>query len=897
MKKICLTLLLLFFTCQNIYAEDVSRVDVSGLANISQDIVLDVISIAPGDPFSMKEVEDAANNLRRWGVFSKIETALTPTSEGVAIDFNLEEADIVVAVDIEGNYPYLENKIRKYLTIHPGDVLTEEKVLEQIDRVKAFYEREGIVETEVYVQEEAMPEWGGTVLTFSIDHGHMLRYRNIGVTGNRAYPKGRFISALNPAMHFSERRLSDSIRRLREFYQSHGYPKIKIKVRDKKIDIDKLAVDLALEVSEGPKVDVSFKGAPYVSNRRLKKTITILKEGSLDNFEMQASCDAIKELMQEKGFPNADVTYEKVTKKNGNILVTFRINEGKEERIRFLKFSGSEGVNYGVLAGEMQNREMASGIPGTYYPESEGDDSEAIKKALTKKGYLSAEVLDWQVAPTPQGYALDITVPLVAGPQTIVRDVVFDGNKSATVENLLKELKNKPGSPLDVPALEEDRGKVLAYYADNGHPYADVKQAWDYGDALTDAIVRYDIDEGVEVKIGKILFIGDVMTSQKALMKAMEIHEGDLFSYRKVVDSQLSIRRLGPFAAVTIETIGIQEHEPRVFLKVKVEEQRPFLVDIGVNYSTDESFTGTLSFSNVNAFGWAKTNSFKLIGGQKLSRAEISWIDPRFLSSSFEMTGMGWVQYKQRPSYAYTQLGGSVGWMRRFRRFGLFFRYEIDRNHFLQGDSVAANADSLRNNILSGISISSSFDSRDSFADPRKGFYTLGGVDIYNEIKGPGANFFRFAWQGENDLTFLRYFTLSTALRFNRIQTVRQGVSVPTNLLYFLGGDDTIRGFAEDSLGPQNAAGRATGARTRWVLNEELRLRMWRALAWVFFLDMGSLGDNFDSLTWYQTRRAFGMGLRYITPVGPIRAEYAFKLDRHTGESRGRFHFTFGYVF
>ena len=232
----------------------------------------------------------------------------------------------------------------------------------------------------------------------------------------------------------------------------------------------------------------------------------------------------------------------------------------------------------------------------------------------------------------------------------------------------------------------------------------------------------------------------------------MNLREGDVFSYRKLLESKLNIRRLGPFSSVSIEPIGLNEKQDVVHLRVQVEERRPFYVDVAMNYSTKDDLTGSLSFTNINSFGWAKTNTLKLTGGRKLSRAEILWLDPRFFGSSFEMTTNGWVQYKHQPTYAYTQIGGSFGWFRRYRRLGFLFRYELDRNYFVQGDSVAADADSLRDNTLSQISLSSSFDSRNSFSYPTRGFFTLGKVDIFNEIEGNNANFVRLTWQGENEV-------------------------------------------------------------------------------------------------------------------------------------------------
>ena len=878
-------------------AEPVSRVEISGLSTLGETAVRDVINMRPGDEFSLEALDDAISNLRKWGVFDAIEVEPSAEPDGVLVRFRLEEATVVVSIDVAGNYPYIENKVKKHLTLHPGDIYTPERVADQIERIKAFYAREGYVGTEAYVEEEMMPEWGGVVLTFHIRRGMSLRYRTIEVEGNEAFPDGRFVSMMKTWRQYSDRRLSDSVRRIREFYHEKGWPRARVRVKNKKIDFDEGRVDVTLEVNEGPHVAIVFTGGGRIDRKVLRRTITVLKEGSIDNYEIQRSSEAIEELLRIRGYPDASVKGSREDRKDGSILISFSIDEGKPAKIRHLNFSGAKNVDESDLSKGMINRKTSFSRTGAYMPEEEARDREAIETALHSRGFLGSSVGEWRVEPSPQGFALDLTIPIVEGPQTIVGEIDFLGDIPFRHGRILKVLKIKPDRPLNEPGLEDDRQRVITFFADHGYPYAEVKQDWHQ---MPDgrAVISYTVDAGKKVTIGHILIVGDVLTSQRAIKRAMSAKEGEPFSYRKIIESQQSIRRLGAFAAVGIETIGLERKEDTVHLRVKVEEQRPFMVDLGIAYSTDESLTGTFTFTNLNAFGWAKQNTLRLIGGEKLSRMEIGWFDPRFLSSSFEMSTIAWVQYHKQPSYAYTQAGGALSWFRRLRRFNFFFRWELDRNYFVSGDSVAADADSLRNSTISRIALSSSFDNRDSFSDPRRGFFTLGGVDIYNEIKGAEANFVKFQWQGENDLSPFDWITLATSLRFNQIVTIGKNVSVPTNELLFMGGSDTVRGYAYQSLGPANAAGEATGGRIRWIWNEELRFRLARSLQWAFFLDMGSLTDSYSAISWRNTvRRSLGFGLRYMTPVGPIRADYGIKLDRKTGESFGQFHFTFGYVF
>ncbi len=877
-------------------ALEIKSIELSGNYTASDEDIRDVITLKPGDDFSLKSLDLSITYLRQWGVFDEIAVRQETKGEEVMLDFTLEQATIIASIDFSGNYPFLEDKLRKYLNIHAGNAYTPTTLQDQIDRMKNFYRHNGYAKANIFIDEEFVPEKEGVALTFKIYRGASLRYRKIKIIGNKAYPDGRFISTINPYYSFTERRLRTSIRNLREFYHLKGYPRARIKVKSKRVDLDANRVDLVISVFEGTHVDYAFSGAENLSRKELRKRITLLQGGIIDELEIEASALAMKEYLKNKGYPNAKVYGKKSNLKNGDILITFEIEEGRPQRISHVTFKGAPKKTLKPLASGMANQKRTFGQPGVFYPKKVGSDDEIIAKNLKRDGYLNAGIGRWQVKPSDDGYSLNIEIPIEKGVQTKIEEIQFSGNESFSKKQLLKALSVKEGNPLNEPSLINERRKLISFYADNGYPYAIVEQDWTSTEDGR-ARITYTIREGSLVRIGQILYLGDMLTSQKAIRSAMNLREGDVFSYRKLLESKLNIRRLGPFSSVDIEPIGLAEKEEIVHLRVQVEERRPFYIDAAINYSTRDDLTGSLSFTNINSFGWAKTNSLKLTGGQKLSRGEMLWLDPRFLGSSFEMTTNGWVQYEKQPRYAYTQIGGSMGWFRRYRRLGFLFRYELDRNYFIQGDSVAADADSLRDNTLSQISLSSSFDSRNSFSYPTRGFFTLGRVDIFNEIEGNNANFVRLTWQGENEVSFLKRVTLSTAFRLNRILTIGSNVSVPTNQLLFLGGSDTIRGFGEDSLGPTNAAGEATGSRTRWVWNEELRFRIWKSISWAFFFDMGSLTNDFSDINWFTIRRSLGMGIRYITPVGPIRADYGFKLDRRTGESMGKFNLTFGYVF
>ena len=354
---------------------------------------------------------------------------------------------------------------------------------------------------------------------------------------------------------------------------------------------------------------------------------------------------------------------------------------------------------------------------------------------------------------------------------------------------------------------------------------------------------------------------------------------------------------MGAFNSVTIDTIGLAEKEKVVHLRVKVEEQKPFMVDLQAGYSTGEDVVASMNFTNVNSFGLAKRTNLNLTGGRKISRAEGGFSNPRFFGTDFELSTSTWFQYEDKYVFTYLQTGGGFGFFRKFHRTGLMAKYDLTRNYFMDGSSTAADTDSLRDNTISRVSLSASFDTRNSFSDPSRGIFTMVISDFYNEIRGNEANFAKLRWSFGAPIGFLKYFTLSQNFRFGRIQTLGSDISIPSNQLLLLGGDDTIRGFPENSLGPANAAGQATGGRISWAYNAELNIKVLRNWKLAGFYDMGSLTNAFDHIDLDSIRHSAGPGIRYITPVGPLRLDYGIILDANPGDDFGRLHFSFGYLF
>lgn len=809
----------------------------------------------------------------------------------------LSHQTLISGIGISGNYPYPEGKVRRYLTVRPGDPFYPNVLNEQAERIEDFYKRDGWMRTQVNIVPEFQPATKGVYLHVKIRRGFLLRYRNISVTGDYSLPKSIVASKVNTWSPYKPRKLREAINKIVHVYRMKGYPLARARVVEENIDENGRTIDITVNIEEGPKVEVVFIGNKHLGGKVLKETLTIFKEGAIDTFELEESAKAIKKRYTIRGFPNASVKFSREDVDRKNIRITFLVDEGAPQRVRSVDFSGNKKMKAQKIRGRMVTKGLSLTHQGIYDKKVLKNDLIRIDYLYRTHGFPNAKAREPEIEKLHGGTQLKINIPIDEGEMYTISDIRWSGDIPFAEKRLIKALKSRIGEPLNFMILDDEKLAVKSFYGDNGYPYAEVSLDVEKDADSGTAVLTFNVTSGCYVTFGPITISGDFLTSQKAIRRAMSIREGEPFSFEKIISSKIGLRRLDAFSSVEIDAPGLEQKESTVGVNVKVEEMRPFKLDFDLGFSTDELFVGGIDFMNRNAFGWGKQAIFRLIGGRRFSRGEIGWNDPNLAGSDIEMSLAGWLQHENRHVFSYVQAGGGVGFYRRYHRTSFLVRNNMTRNYLISGSSTAADAESLRNNTIINSLLSASFDTRNNFADPTSGIYINGYADFFNEIKGKNARFVKFGTLDGLYFTIAKRFTVANNLRLENIQTFGSNISVPSNELFLLGGDDTIRGFDRDSLGPVNARGQPTGGRLRFICNNELRIGIVGNFKWIIFHDMGFLTNDYSSVNLDALRHSIGFGLHYITPIGPIKADYGFIADRKPGEHIGRFHLTFGYTF
>ncbi|MDO8493782.1 MAG: POTRA domain-containing protein [Deltaproteobacteria bacterium] len=894
MKRILFLASIFFLFCSAGFAapNKIAQIEIEGDLSINHDEIFLLLPFQAGEKYKPAEVEMAREILEKWGIFDSVVVEAKQRADGVLIRIALEEAKLVCSIDLTGHYPHVETRIRKRMNLQVGDPYRESAIQEQIERIIRFFAQEGYPQTVVVPETHLVRGPNCLGVTLRIIKGDRLRYRKVIFEGVKSVRPGRLHTMLRHMALYSERRLKKSLEKITQYYKSKGFLRAKVNVASKEMDWEANRVDLKVEIKEGPRVKTFFEGEKGISKRKLRKTITLYKTGSYDFIELRLSAEALKKLYQETGYPDVKITFSK--KKVGPDIyhVIFHIEPGQRRVVKEISFEGNESISDRKIKKQLLIREHSLTRRGALDEELMALDQQIITDFYYQNGFPDAQVSPATVTLNEKGNRYYLNYTIQEGQYIWIDRIDFD-DENLPRRKLLRQFSNKERKGFNKPALEQDLQQVLIYYKNHGHPYATVEAEEIYDEDAVQLLIHSD--PGPVVKIGEILFVGDILTGVRPMRQSLGIKEGDLYSEQEMLDAGLNLRRLGPFQAVNVEPFGLEKKEETIHVRVKVEEKKPFNVDFETRFSTDQQYSGTFKFTNLNSFGWAKTTRLTLTGGLEKNRAELAWLDPRFLGSDVQMDLAGWTDYEKRPFTTSIEAGGGLGFYRQFHRFGYLGRYELARIYSIAGQ--ASDPASLRDSTLSAVTLSGSYDRRNNFSDPTKGFYTLQVARIVNEIGGAQANFAQLRTSTSQFYTPFKRFTFQSTFRLAKLQDIGERAIIPQKELLGLGGDDTVRGFKEDRAGPLDANGNPLGGRVRIIFNEELHFRLTPSFQTAFFYDIGSLTNTFEDLNRTSLRHSAGLGLRYITPVGPIRADYGFILDPGPTDNFGRLHITFGYPF
>lgn len=674
--------------------------------------------------------------------------------------------------------------------------------------------------------------------------------------------------------------------------------------------------DVRMDVSETPEgraLTVLVKEKPSIreilveGNRKVKKD-KILEVMNLKPFSV-ASEGAIKEdinkveqMYREKGYYEARISYDLVPVGEHEVNLALHVNEGGKMAIKDIEFEGNKAFSSKELQKVMETKErgfyLVSLITGAGKLNKDvlERDLEKIASFYYNHGYIKAKIGEPKV--DNKGGWIYIIIPVQEGPEYHVGKIDVTGDLLEDKAKILARLKTPKGKSYSREQLQEDLTILADFYADHGYANADIVPLIKEKDENLTVDVTFDIHQGKKVYFERIDIAGNVKTRDKVVRRELRVYEQDLFSATNLKDSIKNLRRLEYFEDVNFATTPGSAPD-RMNLKITVKERPTGTFGLGAGYSTQDRLVGMVEISQNNLFGRGQQVKVQGIIGSISHRFRASFVEPYLFDRPLSMGIDAFNWERQYSEYNRISSGGvfRLSHPLRWKYTRLFWMYRFE-NVQLQ-DLVPNAAQTLQQAAQIHNTSATSFvvrrDSRDSLFAPTHGSDNSASV----EIAGLGGQAAYVRYVAETGWYIPLKWECVGVLhaRAGGMNKLHWG-QMPAYELFYLGGIDTIRGFKYAEISPRDPATNERIGGPRFIqLNHEIRFPLYKklGLSGTIFFDAGNVyGPNYVGPFF---RPAAGFGVRWFSPMGPLRVEWGYNLSKHPWERSSAWEFTMGGTF
>lgn len=759
---------------------------------------------------------------------------------------------------------------------------------------------------------------------------------------------------LKPGKTYTASRLSEATTLMKGSLSAQNYLASKIQQEPPVYHAETNRVDLIFDVEPGPVVIVRTTGSrltfiPFLAGKQRKKLIPIYSEHAIDRDLVSDGQQNLIDYFQKKGYFDVKVNtiYDK---KPDRIELTYEIDKGRKHKVAKIIFQGNHEISTSDLVAHIPVTKARILSHGNYSQKLLQTSIKNIQALYHDIGYEDVKVTAQVVDHEPK---VDITFNVVEGPRTIVSEVNIAGNKEVPTKQLLPSgPRLRAGAPFSPGKLASDRNQMSAAYLDRGYLNSEVKAAVSrHGDDPHQVDVNYQITENQMVRMRAVLYMGQQHTRMSLLRKTTELKAETPLSQEQLLQSETRLYDLNIFDWASVGPKKPITDQSDADTIVKVHEAKRTDITYGFGFeiahrggntpsgtvavpglppvnvgnhqvapsqATYASPQGSVALTRRNMRGQAETASVSLLVSRLDQRALATYSDPHFRQTQWNgLTSLSFERTTENPLFGAELEDGAFQLERILQKktnTRLQFRYDFNHTSLSELLVPALVLPRDRNVKLSTISSSLIRDTRDKPLDASRGSYATVDLGITPTAFGSSANFARLfgqyaIYKSVHGMVFANSVRLGLDKAF-------LGSFVPTSQLFFAGGGTTLRGFPIDEAGPQRIVpfcnvltGTSTpcinvtvpvGGRQLVVFNSELRfpLKIISALGGVVFYDGGNVYSAI-SLNQFANNytHTVGIGLRYATPVGPVRLDFGHRLNAVAGISENQYFITLGQAF
>ena len=633
----------------------------------------------------------------------------------------------------------------------------------------------------------------------------------------------------------------------------------------------------------------------------IKEVLTIRKGSILNINTIQSDMRRIEELYKEKNFYNVKVKFNVYPQKENQADIEYEIDEGKKFHIDKIIFVGNSAFSAGKLKGLMGTSEesLLSWVTsaGDLNEENLSQDMASLASFYQNQGYIQARIGEPEIKFEEAGIV--ITIRIVEGPQFKVGEVTMSGDLIIPPEQMLEKLKileeeyyNRDILRLDVIALTD-------IYADEGYANVDIAPRIEQDPEQLVVNITFDVAKGQQVYFEEIIISGNSKTRDKVIRRQLQVYEQELYGGRRLKRSIRNLYRLDYFEDIKVDTVK-GSADDKMKLRIDVTEKNTGAFSFGAGYGNVEYLFLTASVSERNLFGRAQTLALKGQLGAKTRKFTLSFTEPWLfdipLSAGVDIYNWNY----NYSTYDKDSIGGKLRFgypVIDFTRINLTYTYDIADIKNVSDDAANSIKNDAGEHIKSSITTSLRYDSRNDRFHPTQGsshsgsyeFAGIGGTVGFNKIIGETGWYFPLIWK-------------TVGVLHGKAGYVKalEGKTLPDYEKFYMVGIDALRGFERDDLSPRDENGSEIGGNKFVQANVEVRFPLvpQAGVYGVVFFDTGDIYAESEDIELDNLRESAGVGIRWLSPMGPVRLEYGWILDpKQTDSASGNWEFSMASAF
>jgi len=657
---------------------------------------------------------------------------------------------------------------------------------------------------------------------------------------------------------------------------------------------------LTIWIKEKPYIkEIELQGNKAFDSKKILEKVD-LPLGSIANpVILNQNAEKIRLFYEGEGYYQATVAPKVEPVSENEAKVVFSIQEGPEFEIDEIVFNGNQAFSDGKLKKQMKTKELLLFFfYGTLKTSELKADSDRIKAFYLNNGYLDVKIGEPQVEINREAKKIRISIDIQEGSQFRVGQMSMSGNTVFEAKDLLRDLSTKPGEVFSYEVLQRDLFHITDRYGERGHIFADVSPLTDLDREKLLVNIKLGVQEGKQIRLERLEISGNDRTRDNVIRREFRIGEGDIYDSRAVRRGKDALNYLGFFEELKVDTVP-GSTEDQLILKLGVKERLTGTFSLGGGYGSVDGVMAMAQIAESNLFGRGIRVSLSGEVAQRRLRLNLHFFDPKVYDTDNSLGFNLYNQERDFDDWREGRVGGDVTYGRPiywlFQGY-LTYRYERLKIFDLSRDAPRNVREQRGESTISSLTFVLQRDLRDSAIDPSRGSRGLASAQYAGGFLGGDNHFMKY----EGDFSYYHPLFWKVVGVVHGNIGFAEGLGdqeLPVSERYFLGGPTTVRGYEFMDIGPVDENGEPYGGNKKLIFNVEIVFPLIENFKGVLFYDRGNAWAEGVDYSLSDMRQGAGVGLRFFSPLGPIRLEYGWKINPKKGESQGEFHFSVGAFF